>query len=257
MKIHRCLGPAIALMLGACGSAAAQRGTPSTLPQGSAAVRLDPADFTTDITNPYWPMKPGTRWTFRERTMDGSESQAVITVTNQTRTLANGITGRVVRDTLTAGGSIVEDTIDWYAQDKAGNLWYLGEDTAEFAGGKVSSTGGSFEAGAGGAQPGIAVPAAPTPGLTYRQEYLKGEAEDNGEVLSVREQAQVPTGHYDDVLLTKDTSAIEGDALEYKLYAKGVGPVLVLTASGGDSREELVRVDTAPDGSGTGPLGAP
>ena len=105
--------------------------------------------------------------------------------------------------------------------------------------------------------PGIIIPANPTPGMKYRQEYYEGEAEDNGEVLSTNEMADVPNVHIKDALLTKDTITIEPDVLEYKLYGKGVGPVLVLGVSGGSGREELVKVDRAPSGAGTGPLGSP
>lgn len=228
----------------------------AALPQGDDPVDLDPADFTTTIDNEYWPMEPGTQWVYRE-TGSGDPLTVVVTVTTATKKIANGITARVVRDTVTRGGEIVEDTFDWYAQDAVGNIWYLGEDTAEFENGEVVSTGGSFEAGVDGALPGIAMPADPRPGLAYRQEYLKGEAEDNGEVLSVREQADVPYGHAENVLLTKDTITIEPDVLEYKLYAPGVGPVLVLGVSGGSAREELISVEQVPDGTGTGPLGHP
>jgi hypothetical protein len=162
-----------------------------------------------------------------------------------------------VRDTVRRNGAIVEDTFDWYAQDRAGNVWYLGEDTAEFREGKVTSRAGSWEAGVDGALPGIAVPAHPRPGMRYRQEYAAGRAADNGAVLSTDEMADVPLGHFTDLLLTKDTNALEPDVLEYKLYAKGVGPVLTLDVSGGSGREELVRRDRAPRGAGTGPLGSP
>ena len=145
----------------------------------------------------------------------------MVTATTVTRKIANGVTARVVRDTVTSDGAIVEDTFDWYAQDKDGNVWYLGENTAEFENGKVSSREGSFEAGIDGALPGVAMPGKPEPGLAYRQEYYEGEAEDNGEVLSLEEMADVPAGHFDKVLLTKDTITIEPDVLEYKLYAPG------------------------------------
>lgn len=227
------------------------------LPQGDDPVDLDPARFTTDIDNPYWPMKPGTRWTYRETDGEGAVQKVVVVVTRQTKEIANGVTARVVRDTVTLDGELVEDTRDWYAQDDQGNIWYLGEDTAEFEGGKLTTKEGSFEAGVDGALPGIIMPADPEPGLKYRQEYYKGEAEDNGEVLSTHEMAEVPFGLYKDVLLTKDTITIEPDVLEYKLYAKGVGPVLVFGVSGGAGKEELVRVDQAPASAGTGPLGDP
>ena len=227
------------------------------LPTGDEPVELDPSEFTTEIDNPYWPMEPGTRWTYLEIDEEGSEVKVVVIVTNETKLIANGITARVVRDTVTLDGEIIEDTKDWYAQDAAGNIWYLGEDTAEFENGRITTRSGSFEAGVDGALPGIIIPADPQPGMKYRQEYYAGEAEDNGEVLSVHEMAEVPFGHFTDMLLTKDTVALEPDVLEYKLYAPGIGPVLTLGVSGGGGREELIDMGTAPASAGTGPLGSP
>ncbi|MDH3755566.1 MAG: hypothetical protein OEU32_17015, partial [Acidimicrobiia bacterium] len=227
------------------------------LPQGSEPFELDPADFTTEIDNPYWPMEVGTRWTYLEIDEEGAEVEVVVVVTTETREIANGITARVVRDTVTEDGEIIEDTFDWYAQDADGNIWYLGEDTAEFEDGEITTSAGSFEAGVDGALAGIILPGNPEPGMQYRQEYYEGEAEDNGEVLSTNEMADVPFGHFENMLLTKDTITIEPDVLEYKLYAEGVGPVLVLGVSGGSGREELISVDQAPPTAGTGPLGNP
>ncbi|MCZ7529519.1 MAG: hypothetical protein M5U31_03765 [Acidimicrobiia bacterium] len=229
----------------------------SDLPQGDDPVDLDPATFTADITNPYWPMEPGTRWSYTETGADGTELEIVVTVTDETKELANGITARVVRDTVTEDGELIEDTLDWYAQDDAGNVWYMGEDTAEIENGEITTKAGSFEAGVDGALPGIIMPADPQPGMKYRQEYFEGEAEDNGEILSVDEMAEVSTGFYDDAVLTKDTITLEPDVLEYKLYARDVGPVLVFGVSGGSGVERLVKIDQAPAGAGTGPLGTP
>jgi hypothetical protein len=116
----------------------------------------------------------------------------------------------------------------------------MGERTAEYEDGKVVTRAGSWEAGVDGAQPGIALPGSPEVGMAYRQEYKAGEAEDQGEVLSVDEQVEVPFGSYADVLMTRDTTPLEPDVVEHKFYARGVGPVLALTVSGGADREELV-----------------
>ena len=236
-------------------------GSAQDLPQGAEPVNLGPKIFTTTIDNPYWPMDPGTRWTYRETDQEGARLKVVVTVSDQTEKIANGVTARVVRDTVTEDGEIVEDTFDWYAQDKDGNIWYLGENTAEFDKGKLVTKEGSFEAGVDGALPGIIMPADPKDGMQYRQEYYKGKAEDNGEVLSTDEMAQSPFGQFDNALLTKDTITIEPNVLEYKLYAKGVGPVLTLGVSGGPgSREELIDLDTASQKetteAGTAPLGS-
>jgi hypothetical protein len=251
------LSAAAALALAVTGCVTANAPSPASLPQSDEPVSLDPAQFTTKIDNRYWPMEPGTRWTYLELDPDGGELTVEVTVTIATKTIANGVEARVVRDTVRQGGEVVEDTFDCYAQDAAGAIWYLGEDTAEFDGGEIVSRDGSFEAGVDGALPGIAVPADPRPGMSYRQEYFAGEAEDNGAILSVDELVEVPYGCFDGALLTRDTNALEPDVAELKLYAPGVGPVLTLDISGGSGREELMSVTTVPDGTGTGPLGSP
>jgi hypothetical protein len=211
----------------------------SALPTGTEPVTLDPAEFTNRIDNPYWPMKPGSRWVYRETDGEGNVQRVVVTVTDRQKTVA-GIDALVVHDVVSEEGQVIEDTFDWYAQDADGNVWYLGEDTKEFENGKLVTTEGSWETGVDGAQAGIALPADPEPGLTYRQEYYAGQAEDGGTVLSVDELVEVPFGEFRDVLMTKDFTPLEPHLLEHKFYAKGVGPVLTLTVSGGSDREELL-----------------
>ena len=213
------------------------------IPKGSERIRLDPGGFTTRITNPWWPMQPGSRWVYRETDPDGSVQRGAVTGLAKTKLVADGVTARVVRDVATEDGKLVEATSDYYAQDRCGNVWYLGEATAEYKNGKPTSTKGSFEAGVDGAQAGVIVPARPKPGMAYRQEYLAGQAEDRGEIVSLREQAEVPFGHFGRgrVLMTRDLDRLEPKALEFKFYARGVGPVLAIGISGGADREELVR----------------
>jgi hypothetical protein len=210
------------------------------LPMGAEPVRLDPGDFGSEVQNPYWPLEPGSKWVYREADAEGNAQRVEVTVTAETRTIL-GIEARVVHDLVTEDGEPVEDTFDWYAVDRSGNIWYLGEDTKEFENGKVVSTKGSWEAGVDGAQPGIALPGDPRIGLSYRQEYYEGEAEDAAEVLSVTKSVRVPFGSFDEVLQTKDFTPLEPDLVEHKFYAKGVGPVRAVTVSGGSDREELVE----------------
>ena len=227
------------------------------LPMGADPVNLDPANFSTDITNPYWPMKPGTRWVYRGIEEGEAPQDIVVVSTTTTKKLANGITARVVRDTGRAEGQVIEDTQDYYAQDSDGNVWYMGEQTAEFEKGKVVSRAGSWEAGKDGAMPGVLIPAQPEVGQKYRQEYKKGEAEDNGQVLAMNNLVEVKAGQYKGALVTMDTSRIEPDVSEFKFYAPNVGPLLSLDISGGAAREELVKIDKAPSTYGTGPMGKP
>ena len=163
-----------------------------------------------------------------------------MTVTDQTKQIANGVEARVVHDEVSRGGEPVEITDDWYAQDADGNIWYLGEDTAEYENGKVVSREGSFEAGVDGAEPGVIMPGDPQPGLEYRQEYLKGEAEDFAKVLGFALQVEVPAGRYDNVLQTEDVNPLgDPQQVENKFFAKDVGPLLTLDLTG-TGREELV-----------------
>jgi hypothetical protein len=230
--MQRALVLVAALALAGCGGA----GDSSSRPQGSETVKLDPDTFTVDIDNPYWPMRPGGKWVYRELAADGAK-RVEVTVLDRTRTIA-GIEARVVHDVVSEDGKVVEDTYDWYAQDADGNVWYLGEATKEYEGGEVS-TKGSWEAGVDGAQPGVVLPGKPEVGQEYRQEYYEGEAEDAGKILSLDEWVDVPAGKYRPVLMTKDWTPLEPDMLEHKFYAQGVGPVLTLSVAG-SGREELV-----------------
>jgi hypothetical protein len=240
----------VAVLVAAC-SGASQGASDSpaaatTLPKGSQPVKLDPGQFTTQIDNPYWPMKPGSRWLYREADGKGEVQRVEVVVTDQTKTIM-GIEARVVHDKVTTSdGALVEDTLDWYAQDAKGNIWYLGEDTKEYENGKVTSTEGTWQAGVDGAQPGILLPATPKPGLAYRQEYYKGQAEDGAQVLSLGRKATVPSGVFDNLVITKEFTPLEPDVVEHKFYAPGVGQVLAITVSGGSSREELIRFEHAP-----------
>ena len=231
--------------VGSAGGSATTTAGACALPQGAERVAIDPADFSTRIDNAWWPMKPGSRWVYRATAPDGAAQRVVVTVTTRTKRIANGVRARVVHDAVTEGGKPVEVTDDWYAQDRCGNVWYLGEDTKEYEDGKVVSTEGSFEAGVDGAQPGVIVPAKPTPGMRYRQEYWAGHAEDRGEVFSLTERAEVPFGYFGKgrVLMTRDLNPLEPKVLEYKFYARGIGPVLAIGVSGGSDREELVRYE--------------
>jgi len=216
--------------------------TSSGLPRGSDPMNLDPADFSANIDNRRWPMRVGSRWIYRVTdSSDGSQQREVIKVTDQTKMIADGIEARVVSDIVRDHGRPTEVTKDWYAQDSDGNVWYFGEDTVEYKHGRPIDNG-SWEAGVDGALPGVALPAKPKLGMSYREEYSKGEAEDQSRVLALDQQAEVPAGHYTHVLMTEDFSPIEPKVSELKFYAKGSGQaVLAVDVSGGSEREELVK----------------
>jgi hypothetical protein len=234
------IGTAIAIALAGLAGGAAQG---SDLPVGRQHVNLNPADFTTKIDNPYYPLRAGDRKVWRETAPDGTRQKIVDQVTNRTKVIADGIRARVVLARVTnRAGKVVETTEEWFAQDRAGNVWYFGEDTAKYENGKVNREG-SFEAGADGAEPGVQMPAHPKTGMIFRLEGgFKSGAGDHTEILSVgKEQVQVPYGHFRRVIMNRDFTPLNRNVAELWFYAKGVGGVLAIDISDGDSREELVR----------------
>jgi hypothetical protein len=183
----------------------------------------------TVIDNTYFPLTAGDSYIYREVTEDGTET-IIVDVTNQTQVI-NGVTCRVVRDRVYLEGLLIEDTIDWYAQDDAGNVWYMGEIVTNYqydAGGALigSDNDGSWEAGVSGALPGINMLAAPAVGDAYEQEYWVGQAEDVAEVLSVTATVNLTNGsQYTNCLQTVDWNPLDPTGLEYKFYAAGIGMV--------------------------------
>lgn len=206
------------------------------------APTITPADFTTTIDNPWFPLVPGTRFVYEGTTPDGRQRN-VVEVTRDTKMIM-GVETTVVHDVVSVDGKPEEETLDWYAQDKDGNVWYFGEDTRAL-GGPTVDTKGSFEAGINGALPGVIMPARPVVGDHYRQEYAKGVAEDTGRVLSLTgaETAQYG-GPHTDLLVTEDVNPLDPQAaVENKYFARGVGFLVVVHVTGPPERVELTAVE--------------
>ena len=229
-----------AMIFVACASAtrgSAERAVgkaPPVLPMPPAS------DFVRKVDNPYFPLDPGTRFIYRG-TKDDVPATTTVEVTKDTKTIL-GVQAIVVFDQSSVDGQPEEQTFDWYAQDKRGNVWYLGEDSFDFVNGTWVKNDGSWEAGVDGAQPGIVMLAQPQVADAYRQEYYAGHAEDVAEVLSTDASVSVPYGSFDNVLQTKDWSLLERRAVEHKYYALGVGQVSTVMVKGGNEVMELVEV---------------
>ena len=202
---------------------------------------ISPANFSTNIDNPYFPLNPGTTYEYRAHTTDGLITNFVV-VTHKTK-LILGVTCVEVHDTVFLNGQKTEDTLDWYAQDRDGNVWYFGEDSEDLTNGRVSSLEGSWTAGVDGAEPGIIMEAHPKVGDAYRQELLLNEAEDFARVLSLDKSIKVPFGSFDNCLETTESSGVEPGAVEFKFYAPGVGVVFDNDVSGKE-KDVLVKVTT-------------
>jgi hypothetical protein len=200
-----------------------------------------PNGYTARVDNPWFPLPPGKVWVYRG-VKDGRPARDVVTVTRATKRI-DGIPCAVISDRLYLAGRLAERTTDWYSQDRAGNVWYLGEATAELdRHGRVTSTEGSWQAGRDGAVAGIYMPARPTVGRSGRQEYLPGEAEDHYRVVGLHATVAVPYASSRSALLTEEWTPLEPGVLDHKLYVRGIGTVLEQTVKGGDERLELVSV---------------
>lgn len=200
-----------------------------------------PANFVDLIDNQYFPLRPGTTFTY-DGTVDGQPARTVTQVTNDTNVI-QGVHTTVVHDVLYINGVLAEDTFDWYAQDKAGNVCYFGEDTKELdASGNVTSTEGSWQAGKNGAVPGAIMLADPRPGDFYKQEFSAGVAEDEAMVISRTKSIKVPYGSFRNVLLTRETTPLEPGSVGDKYYAPNVGLIAEVAKKGGRERFDLVSV---------------
>jgi hypothetical protein len=207
---------------------------------GKYAPKIDPANFVAAVDNPYFPLKRGTALHFkgfRDKTPQTDE----VVVTSRTVVIL-GVKCTAVRDTVSEHGKPVERTFDFYAQDKQGNVWYMGEDSYERKNGKFAKASDSWRGGVNGAKPGIIMLAHPRAGVSYRQEYYPpGEALDQATVVGYRSSLKVPYGTFKHVLVTRDVSPIEPQT-EHKFYAAGIGEIAEKIVKGGHEAFQLVSV---------------
>ena len=244
----RRLGAAAALLvaIGVApgGTARAASGSACPLPKfGSGAQyhpEVDPATFGSDVTNPWFPLRPGVVNVY-VGTKDGKKAVDIVKPSSHTR-VVDGVRTRVVEDRLYLDGVLEERTADYYAQDACGNVWYFGEDTATLdRHGKVTSREGSFHAGVAGAQPGVFMQAEPQLGRRFRQEWSKGQAEDQFRAVQRSARVTVPAGRFDHALRTGEVTDLEPGVLDNKVYARGVGELVEKAVKG--PKEKLVLVE--------------
>jgi hypothetical protein len=232
-------------LLGLSASSATAAGSSCDLPVfgpgASYRPHITPTDFSPSVTNPFFPLTPGTTLVYTG-TKDGKGALNLVLTTSRTRVI-DGVTTRVVEDRLYLDNVLEERTSDYYAQDRCGNVWYFGEDTATLdAHGHVTSTEGSFHAGVGGARPGVFMQAHPTVGRRFRQEWYRGQAEDTFKVLRLSAPVTVPRGTFKHALKTEETTALEPDVVDNKYYAKGIGEVTEVSIRGPLEELKLVEV---------------
>ena len=210
-------------------------------PEFERANFVNPDDIGGSVAaNPYLPLIAGRTLVYKS-----ADEDVMVAITHEKKKI-DGVWCRVVRDTVTTGGELVEDTVDWMAQDIEGNVWYCGEGTAEYEDGLPVSIDGSFQAGADGARPGILMKAAPAVGDVYRQEFDLGNAEDSARVVSLHGSASTPAATCNgDCVVTRETTPLEPDAAEKKFYKSGVGEIMTLDLVTG-GKTKLIKIIDEP-----------
>ena len=212
---------------------------PRWVVHGSYSPKIDAANFVPTIDNRWFPLEPGTAFHYKGYA-DKTPQIDDMVVTHKTKKIL-GVTCTVVRDTVSEHGKPVERTFDWYAQDKQGNVWYMGENALELKNGRLVRASDSWQAGVSGAKPGIIMEGRPKAGDVYRQEYYAPDALDQARVLRSRATEKVPAGTYTRALHTIEWSPVEPQ-LEAKIYASGVGEIQEQVVAGGHERFRLVSV---------------
>jgi hypothetical protein len=227
---------------GAAGLSSAATGAAGSIASGAGPgwpATISPGDFVPQVTNPWFPLKPGSVWHYKGL-KEGVKTTDTVTATHRTKRIL-GVATTVVHDVVKVSGRPEEVTNDFYAQDREGNVWYFGEETEELnAQGKPTSTEGSFEAGVGGARPGVLIPGRPKVGLVGRQEFLKGEAEDHFEVIDLKAGVSVPFVTTRKALRTREWTPLEPGTIDNKYYVRGVGTVREIAVKGPVEKLELV-----------------
>jgi hypothetical protein len=194
------------------------------------------------VTNPWFPLVVG-RTMIYKGVKDGKRALNIVVVTRHVKRI-DGVTTRVVEDRLYLNEVLEERTRDYYAQDRCGNVWYFGEDTATLdANGKVTSTEGSFHAGVDGAEPGVMMQARPQLGRWFRQEWYAGQAEDRYKAVDRHASVKVRYGTFRRTALrTEERTRLEPDVVDNKYYVRGVGEVVERAVKGGRESLELVEI---------------
>ena len=226
---------------GAAPTAATTCSLPAFGSGGGYHPKIDPASFSATVDNPYYPLIPGVTSVY-VGVKDGKGALDIVVPTARTAVI-DGVATRVVEDRLFLDNALEERTSDYYAQDRCGNVWYFGEDTASLdARGKVVSTDGSFHAGANGARPGVFMQATPETGRRFRQEWSPGQAEDTFKAVGLDARVAVPGGRFTRALRTEETTALEPGVVDNKLYVQGIGEVVEQAVKGPPEALHLVEV---------------
>ena len=229
-KLARFAAATVIAVLWHCGN--------STGPDATPAV---PTSLSPAVTNPFYPLTPGSITVFRAQTADGVEIDSIFVLANTK--VVHGFEAREVHDRVYLADSLKEDTYDWFAQDSAGNVWYLGEDTKEYAHGVVVSTAGTWQWGVHDAVPGIIVwgDTAGVVGKLYRQEFDPGNAQDVGKVIAFNQTVVVPFGTLTGCIKTEEWSTLESGPHDNKYYCPQVGTALEVAGETGERTELMTK----------------
>jgi hypothetical protein len=236
------LGVASALIGGGSATAPASPQTPGPIESGAGPgwpATLSPSDFVARVDNPWFPLKPGSKYRYAGL-KEHTKTVDIVKVTHRTKRIL-GVKTTVVHDVVSVKGRPEEKTNDFYTQDRHGNVWYFGEATKTLdRHGNTVSTEGSFQAGVNGAEAGVLIPGHPKVGLVGRQEFLKGQAEDHFKVLDLNARVSAPFVSSHHALRTKESTPLEPGVIDNKYYVRGIGTVREIAVKGPVERLMLV-----------------
>lgn len=211
------------LAIGGCGGGGGG-GNGGVCPETNTGIEVcdpDAGPFLLVIDNGFFPVLVGSETVLEGVDDEGILFRVVTTVPGDTEMVA-GVNTRVLVETESEDGEIVEVSRNFFAQAPDGTVCYFGEDVDIFEDGEIVAHDGAWRAGENGNLPGIAMPGEPEVGMVFQQEFAPGVAEDQTEILALGEEIDVPAGTFDDTLTAEDCNALDGST-DIKVYVDGIG----------------------------------
>jgi len=178
--------------------------------------------FSPTGSNTYFILEPNYYLVLENNDTDERE-RLVITVLDETK-IVDGLETRIVEEKESVNGEIIEISRNYFAFDtNTSSIYYFGEEVDIYKNSEIVNHHGAWASGENGALFGLMIPGIVLLGARYYQEIAPGVAMDRAEILSISDTLSTPSENFTDCLVVEETTPLEPNAKDYKIYAPGIG----------------------------------